>query len=110
VECDSSTLALYGVSQAGYWVARALAFGHRFAAAIADGGVVSVGRTWFGNLPPQLLALYRSGDKAAIEALVPGAALARFTQEEGASYHCQPMARELTEQRMFDWLDEQIYA
>jgi hypothetical protein len=41
---------------------------------------------------------------------VPGAALARFTQEEGASYHCQPMARELTEQRMFDWLDEQIYA
>jgi hypothetical protein len=182
-DVDSSTLALYGVSQAGYWVARALAFEHRFAAAIADGGVVSVGRTWFGNFPPQLLALYRSGDKAAFDrqmrqamaapeaaaaretwafrarpygvqgysavldevakydvagvagqiatplyitdpdgeqffpgqpaelaALVPGATLARFTQEEGASYHCQPMARELTEQRMFDWLDEHIYA
>jgi hypothetical protein len=36
------------------------------------------------------------------------AAYARFTQAEGASYHCQPLARELTEQRMFDWMDEQI--
>jgi hypothetical protein len=24
------------------------------------------------------------------------------------SYHGRPLARELTEQRMFDWLDEQI--
>ena len=31
-----------------------------------------------------------------------------FTQAEGASYHCQPLARELTEQRMFDWLDEHV--
>ncbi|MBV9603426.1 MAG: hypothetical protein JOZ87_42195 [Chloroflexi bacterium] len=37
-----------------------------------------------------------------------GSTLARFTQQEGASYHCQPLARELTEQRMFDWLDEHI--
>jgi hypothetical protein len=46
------------------------------------------------------------GQPAELAALVPGATLARFTQEEGAGYHCQPMARELTEQRMFDWLDE----
>jgi dienelactone hydrolase len=180
-DVDASRLALYGVSQAGYWVPRALAFEHRFAAAIADGGVVDVSRTWFDRIPAQLLALYRSGDKAAFDqnmrqamaapqaqavretwafrarpygvsgysavldevakydvtnvagqittplyisdpdgeqffsgqpaelaALVPGSTLARFTQEEGASYHCQPMARELTEQRMFDWLDEHI--
>jgi hypothetical protein len=180
-DVDASKLALYGVSQAGYWVARALAFEHRFTAAIADGGVVSVGRSWSGNFQPQLLDLYRSGDKPAFDqymrqglaapeaaaaretwafrarpygvagysavldevakydvtdvagqittplyitdpdgeqffcgqpaelaALVPGSTLARFTQEEGASYHCQPMARELTEQRMFDWLDEHI--
>jgi dienelactone hydrolase len=180
-DVDASKLTLYGVSQAGYWVARALAFEHRFAAAVADGGVVSVGRTWLSNFPPQLLAVYRSGDKAAFDqhvrqlmaapgaqtaretwafrarpygvdgysavldevakydvtdvasqvstplyitdpdgeqffpgqsaelaALVPGATLARFAQQEGASYHCQPMARELTEQRMFDWLDERI--
>lgn len=180
-DVDAARLALYGVSQAGYWVPRALAFEHRFAAAIADGGVVSVARTWLANFPPPLLALYRSGDKAAFDqrmrqgmsgpgagparetwafrarpygvegysavldevcrydvsgvagqiatplfitdpdgeqffagqpaelaALVPGATLARFTQEEGASYHCQPLARELTEQRMFDWLDEHV--
>ena len=180
-EVDAARLALYGVSQAGYWVPRTLAFEHRFAAAIADGGVVSVARTWFDKFPPQMLDLYRSGDKAAFDQvmrqrmaapeakaarenwafrarpygvegysavldevakydvadlasqittplyitdpdgeqffaaqsaeladLVPGATLARFTQQEGASYHCQPMARELTEQRMFDWLDEHI--
>jgi len=180
-EADPARLALYGVSQAGYWVARALAFEHRFAAAIADGGVVSVARTWLARFPQQMLDLYHSGDKAAFDQimrqhmaapearagrenwafrarpygvegysavldeaakydvtdvagqittplyitdpdgeqffpgqsaelarLVPGATLARFTQQEGASYHCQPMARELTEQRMFDWLDEHI--
>jgi hypothetical protein len=178
-DMDATRLALYGVSQAGYWVPRALAFEHRSAAAIADGGVVSVGRTWFDNLPSQLLALYRSGDKttfgqylqqgmaapdaaaaretwafrtraygvegysavldevadvsqvahqittppyitdpdgeqfftgqpAELAALVPGSTLARFTQAEGASFHCQPLAREPTEQRMFGWLDEHI--
>ena len=180
-DVDASKLAVYGVSQAGYWVPRALAFEHRFAAAIADGGVVSVGRSWFSNLPQQLLTLYQSGDKATFDqqmrqamtapeakaagetwafrarpygvqgysavldevsrydltdvagqittplyitdpdgeqffagqpaelaAIVPGSTLARFTQQEGASYHCQPMARELTEQRMFDWLDKRI--
>jgi len=66
-DVDASKLALYGVSQAGYWVARTLAFENRFAAAIADGGVVNVGNTWFSHLPPQLLDLYRSGDKATFD-------------------------------------------
>ncbi|WP_137352927.1 alpha/beta hydrolase family protein [Nocardia farcinica] len=180
-DVDGSRLALYGVSQAGYWVPRALAFEHRFAAAVADGGVVDVARSWFEHLPEPLRQLYRSGDRtrfdetmtaamaspeakaareiwafrarpygatgysavldavsqytvrevadrittplyitdpdgeqffpgqpAELAALVPGATLARFTQDEGASYHCQPMARALTEQRMFDWLDERL--
>ena len=178
-DVDAEKLAVYGVSQAGYWVPRALAFEHRFAAAIVDGGAVDVGRTWFARVPPPLLALYEQGEKekfdtemaygmqgaktaqetwefrarpygvsgysavldavshytvhdiagqittplyvtdpdgeqffpgqsAELAALAPGATPARFTQEEGASYHCQPMARELTEQRIFDWLDEQL--
>ena len=49
-----------------------------------------------------------SGQPAELAALVPGSTYARFTQTEGASFHCQPLARELTEQRMFDWLDDQI--
>jgi hypothetical protein len=28
--------------------------------------------------------------------------------DEGAGEHCQPLARTLTAQRMFDWLDDQI--
>jgi hypothetical protein len=32
----------------------------------------------------------------------------RFTAAEGAGEHCQPLARTLTAQRIFDWLDDQI--
>ena len=43
-----------GVSQAGYWVPRALAFEHRFAAAVADPGVVDVSTSWI-EPPPELM-------------------------------------------------------
>ena len=33
------------------------------------------------------------------------AEIVRFTEAEGAAYHCQPMARFLTDERMFDWLE-----
>jgi hypothetical protein len=180
-DVDPDRLTLYGVSQAGYWVPRALAFEHRFAAAIADGGVVDVARSWYQYIPHVMLAAYLRGDKerfdkemelafhlpgtrtgklrwnfrsrpygvsgysegldavvqynvtdvaaqittplyvidadgdqffggqgAELAALVPGSTYARFTQAEGAGYHCQPLARELTEQRMLDWMDERI--
>jgi hypothetical protein len=180
-DVDADRLCLYGVSQAGYWVPRALAFEHRFAAAIVDGGVVDISRTWTEQLPRRILAAYEKGEKerfdkemdfamhlpgqkahrvawgfrsrpygmsgysavldevskytvedvaaqittalyvidadgdqffggqpAELAALVPGSTYARFTQAEGASYHCQPLARELTEQRMLDWMDERI--
>jgi hypothetical protein len=180
-DVDADKLAVYGVSQAGYWVPRALAFEHRFAAAIADGGVVDVSRSWTAHLPHHLLSLYEKGEKDAFDeemslgmhlpgskatrtewkfrsrpygvsgystvidevrryhlrdvagqittplyvidvdgdqffggqpaelaALVPDATRQHFTQSEGAGHHCQPLARELTEQRMLDWLDEQI--
>jgi dienelactone hydrolase len=180
-DVDTDRITLYGVSQAGYWVPRALAFEHRFAAAIADGGVVDVARSWYQHIPHRILAAYLKGDKerfdkemelafhlpgtragrlawafrsrpygvggysaaldevakydltevagrittplyvidadgdqffagqpAELAALVPGSTHVRFTQADGASYHCQPLARELTEQRMFDWMDEQI--
>ena len=44
-------VAVIGVSQAGYWVPRALAFEHRFAAAVADPGVVDVSTSWTAPLP-----------------------------------------------------------
>ncbi len=41
-EVDEARLALLGVSQAGYWVPRSLAFEHRFRAGVADPGVLDV--------------------------------------------------------------------
>jgi len=36
--------------------------------------------------------------------------LLTFTADEGADRHCEPLARSLLEQRMFDWLDETLSA
>ena len=35
----------------------------------------------------------------------PGKTLTRFTAEEGANWHCEPMAPQVRAQRIFDWLD-----
>ena len=50
-DVDPERLAVIGVSQAGYWVPRALAFEHRFVAAVADPGVVDVSTSWTKPLP-----------------------------------------------------------
>jgi hypothetical protein len=39
------------------------------------------------------------------DALRAPATLVRFTAEEGANWHCEPMALGLRDQRVFDWLD-----
>jgi hypothetical protein len=38
------------------------------------------------------------------EALDCHKTLVPFTREEGANWHCEPKARSLFDQRMFDWL------
>jgi Esterase FrsA-like len=178
-DVDRNRIALIGVSQAGYWVPRAIAFEHRFAAAVADGGVIDVSRSWLGNLPEPMLRQLQNGEREAFERSmqaaeamsptvkarldfrgrpygitngsrydlfssvasyrlgdevqqirtpllitdpdgeeffpgqpqelydrVPGPKeLVRFTAEEGAGGHCEPMARALRETRIFDWLE-----
>jgi hypothetical protein len=178
-DVDENRVALIGVSQAGYWVPRAIAFEHRFAAAVADGGVVDVSAGWIEHLPEmmreqlrngerdafdremqiaesrspaakatldfrskpygfdggsrfdlyQAVASYRLGDEVSsittpllitdpddeqffpgqpqqLYDLVPGTKeLIRFTRDEGAGGHCEPMARSLRDTRIFDWLD-----
>ncbi|EME15274.1 alpha/beta hydrolase family protein [Rhodococcus triatomae] len=177
-DVDTGRLALYGISQGGFWIARALAYEHRFAAAIADPGVVDVAASWNKNLPSSLVKLFHAGKKDAFDRdmalgmkFSPGTArtwkfrarpyardsyfdtltevhrytltedeatrittpllitdpedeqfwpgqseqlaagvsgpteLSRFTAAEGANFHCQPMARQLTDARMFGWLD-----
>ncbi|WP_424465720.1 alpha/beta hydrolase family protein [Pseudoclavibacter helvolus] len=59
---DRSRVAVYGVSQAGYWVPRALAFEHRVAAAIVDPGVTDVSTSWVSHLPAPMRHELEKGD------------------------------------------------
>lgn len=67
-DVDADALLGYGISQGGYWLPRALAFEHRLVAAVADGGVVSVARTWNAQIPPELLELIRAGKREEVNA------------------------------------------
>lgn len=174
---DPARIAVYGISQAGYWVARALAFEHRFCAAITDPGVVDVSQSWVSQIPKSLVRLldrgevekfdhrmtlgmklspevartwqfrarpygtsgyaetlaavrrytvrdvagrirtpllitspddeqFWPGQSEELASLAPGVSkVIRFTAAEGAAGHCQPLARTLATQRMFDWLE-----
>lgn len=50
-DVDPARVAVVGIGQGGYWVARALAFEHRFTAAVVDPGVVDVSTAWTDRLP-----------------------------------------------------------
>lgn len=175
-DVDATRLALAGVSQAGYWVPRALAFEHRIVAGVADPGVMRVDASWRGHLPAPMTDLLDSGDRKDFDAYmeaaleqepqslaelrwrmapygtesffdaytaasamtldagtlaqikcpvlvmspdheqfwpgqseemqeaIAGATLVRFTEAEGADWHCEPAARALRQERMCDWL------
>ncbi|WP_255207917.1 MULTISPECIES: S9 family peptidase [unclassified Myxococcus] len=46
--------------------------------------------------------------QALYQALAGEKALARFTRQDGANFHCQPLGRTLTEVRMFDFFAERL--
>jgi hypothetical protein len=64
-DVDPDRVAVIGISQAGYWVTRALCFEHRLAAAVLDPGVLDVSQAWIDPLPDpvreQLLNHQRAG-------------------------------------------------
>ncbi|MGR6964637.1 alpha/beta hydrolase family protein [Geodermatophilus sp. URMC 61] len=180
-DVDPRRLALVGVSQAGYWVPRAVAFEHRVAAAVADPGVVDVAAVMLAHLPHHLVRLLDAGEREVFDkemALVlrlaprvqammtwrmrpygttspfdfltaaraytltedvvgritcpvlvtdpeheqfwPGQSrqlyemlpgpkeLVRFTAEEGADGHCEPLAVGLRGERVLDWLERRF--
>jgi hypothetical protein len=69
-DVDPQRVCVIGVGQGGYWVARALCFEHRFAAAVLDPGVVDVSSAWTDLLPgpmrTQLESRARGGFDRAI--------------------------------------------
>ena len=49
------------------------------------------------------------GQSQQLYDMLPGTkVLVSFTNSEGAGLHCEPMARSLLEQRIYDWLDETL--
>lgn len=66
-DVDETRMAVIGVGQGGYWVPRALAFEHRFAAAVTDPGVVDVSTHWIAGLPASMREQLRRGDHEAFD-------------------------------------------
>lgn len=178
-DVDDDALTAYGISQAGYWLPRALAFEHRFVAACADPGVVDVSTSWLAHLPQAMVDMLDNGQKQQFNAIMaqidqdpdqareyafrarpygitdpydlytavrtyqlrdvaakirtpllitspqdeqfwPGQSdqlagllaaphdVVPFTRQDGANFHCQPLARRLTAYRIFDWLTDEV--
>ena len=173
-DIDADQLLGYGVSQGGYWLPRALAFEHRLVAAVVDPGVMDVSTSWLHYLPPELVQLLDTGDKATFDGYMaqgadaatertfafrsrpfgaqdpfdlftdvrryhlrdvagqittpllitnpadeqfwPGQSqqlfdrtagpkeLLDFRREQGGNWHCEPLARQLTNLQTIDWL------
>jgi len=180
-DVDGGRLVASGISQGGYWVPRALAYEHRFVAAVADPGVVDVSTRWMHAVGVSMRGLLDRGEREAfnrdmrVATLLPGlrralvqrsrpygsrdnwfdlfsevrtyaldgdtigriatpllvtnpegeqfwpgqparladllgdrAELVDFTAAEGANLHCQPLARQLTDERVFGWLSAHL--
>lgn len=69
-DVDPHGIVLSGLSQAGYWVPRAVAYEHRIAAAVADPGVVRVGDSWTAHFPPQMLQMLDAGQDEEFDTIV----------------------------------------
>jgi hypothetical protein len=160
-------------------VTRALAFEHRFVAAVVDPGVMDVSVPWLTALPPQFAAVLKSGDKETFNSMMaaamknpkmaevvaargrpfakptpydtfiaamtynvrdvvgqiktpmlitdpdeetfwPGQSrdlydhlkgdreIIRFSREDGANWHCEPMGRAEVEMKMLDYLQDRL--
>ena len=96
-DVDADRIAVIGVSQAGYWVPRALAFEHRFAAAVVDPGVVDVSTSWTAQLPDELARCSTHHEQATFDrGHADGRAFSRDTERalafRGAPYGIDSIA------------------
>ena len=87
-DVDQSRVGILGVSQAGYWVPRALAFEHRIAAAVIDPGVYDVMTSWTTDLPADALdgLLHTTGEEQAAIRKDIDASVAQVMENPYAKY------------------------
>ena len=87
-DVDAGKVALLGVSQAGYWVPRSVAFEHRIAAAVADPGVTDVSTVMLGRVPHFLARLLDAGERE------------KFDKDMGLALRFSPATRSMMAFRM----------
>lgn len=90
-DVDPGRMAAIGVGQGGFWLARALAFEHRLAAAVTDPGIVDVSAAWTRALPRPLREQLSRGDRAGFDrdlrvALLFAPAAAAALRDHAAPY------------------------
>ena len=58
-----------------------------------------------GNCSPELENFFPGQPETMHKWLGAQSTLLKFTVAEGAEYHCEPMAPQLRNERVFDWLE-----
>ncbi len=91
-DVDSDRVAVIGAGQGGYWVPRALCFEHRFAAAVADPGVVDVSTSWTDALPASMRTRLDGDDPAAFDREMHLAELFSPATAASLRFHGRPYA------------------
>ena len=89
-DVDSDRVAVVGVGQGGYLVARALAFEHRFAAAVVDPGIVDVVTAWTDRLPANMLRHLHDRRQSAFDREMHLAELFAPARTETLRFHAEP--------------------
>jgi hypothetical protein len=88
---DASKCAIYGISQGGYWVPRALAFEHRLAAGIVDPGVYDAFEPWYRALPEPLRHALDAADRDTFDELMNrGLAQAPAEERQNWAWRAKP--------------------
>lgn len=88
---DTARIAIYGISQAGYWVPRALAFEHRLVASIVDPGVYDAFEPWRRALPEPLRHALDAADRHRFDELMnQGMAQASTRERQNWAWRAKP--------------------
>jgi hypothetical protein len=89
-DVDRDRVAVIGVGQGGYWVARALAFEHRFAAAVVDPGIVDVSTAWIDRLPRRMREQLNDRRRSAFDREMHLAELFAPASTQTLQFHGEP--------------------
>jgi Prolyl oligopeptidase family len=89
-DVDPNRVAVVGIGQGGYWVARALAFEHRFAAAVVDPGIDDVVTAWTDRLPADMRRQRNDRRQSAFDREMHLAELFAPATTEMIQFHGEP--------------------